>query len=58
MSLDERAILEMKRRMAVRNALLALLRAFEDIYDLPRAIPTKAERDENERASGTKHTDK
>ena len=44
-TLDERAILEMKRRMAVRNAILALLRAWEELYDLPRAVPTKAERD-------------
>ena len=30
--------------MRVRNAYLALLRAFEDMYDLPRSIPTKDER--------------
>lgn len=32
--------------MRVREALMALLRAWEDMHDLPRAIPTKVERGE------------
>jgi hypothetical protein len=43
---DARAILERQKALAVRNAYLALLRAFEDMYDLPRSIPTKVERGE------------
>lgn len=30
--------------MKVREALLALLRAWEEAYNLPRSIPTRAER--------------
>ena len=30
--------------MRVRDALLALLRAHEDMYNLPRSVPTRAER--------------
>lgn len=30
--------------MRVRDALLALLRAHEDMYGLPRSVPTRAER--------------
>ncbi len=37
---------EREKALAVRNAYLALLRAFEDMYDLPRSIPTKVERGE------------
>ena len=35
--------------MRVRNALLELLRAWEELHDLPRAIPTKVERGEAEK---------
>jgi len=45
---DARAILEREKALAVRNAYLALLRAFEDMYDLPRSIPTKVERGERD----------
>ena len=38
--------------MQVRNAYLALLRAFEDMYDLPRSIPTKVERGDAPPKSG------
>ncbi len=34
---------EQAKAMRVRNALLELLRAWEDANDLPRAIPTKME---------------
>lgn len=30
----------------VRNALLALLRSWEDMHRLPRSVPTKVERGE------------
>lgn len=30
--------------MRVREAMLALLRAWEEMYGLPRSIPTRAER--------------
>ena len=30
--------------LEVRNAMLALLRAWEEMYGLPRSIPTRAER--------------
>ena len=49
-TLDQRATMSLNRErekaLAVRNAYLALLRAFEDMYDLPRSIPTKVERGE------------
>ena len=32
------------KHLRVRNALLELLRAYEDAHDLPRSIPTKFER--------------
>lgn len=32
--------------LAVRNAMLALLRAWEEMYNLPRSIPTKYDRGE------------
>lgn len=32
------------KALRLREALLAVLRAVEDIYDLPRSIPTRAER--------------
>lgn len=37
---------EYKRLMRYRAALLEQLRAFEDLHDLPRSIPTKFERGE------------
>lgn len=42
---DQRAIMtpEQAKAMRVRNALLELLRAWEDANDLPRAVPTKLE---------------
>lgn len=30
--------------MRVREAMLALLRAWEDMHDLPRSVPTQRER--------------
>lgn len=30
--------------LAVRNALLALLRSWEDMHNLPRSVPTRVER--------------
>ena len=30
--------------LEVRNAMLALLRAWEEMYGLPRSVPTRAER--------------
>jgi hypothetical protein len=50
--LDNTAILERQKALAVRNAYLALLRAFEDMYDLPRSIPTKVERGERDPKQG------
>lgn len=38
--------LEQQRALDVRNALLALLRSWENMHDLPRSIPTKVERGE------------
>lgn len=32
------------KALRMREAILAALRAFEDMYDLPRSIPTRAER--------------
>lgn len=46
-TLDDRAILEQRAKaLRVRNAYLELLRAWEDMHDLPRSIPTKVERGE------------
>jgi hypothetical protein len=45
-TVDVRDTIERQKALAVRNAYLALLRAFEDMYDLPRSIPTKVERGE------------
>ena len=42
-TLDPRGTIEREKALAVRNAYLALLRAFEDMYDLPRSVPTKTE---------------
>jgi hypothetical protein len=39
--------------MRFRNALLEVLRAWEDLNDLPRSIPTVAER--GERLPKTEH---
>lgn len=33
-----------QRALRVREAKLAELRAFEDLYDLPRSVPTRLER--------------
>ena len=49
---------EQHKAMRVRNAILELLRAWEEQHDLPRAISTKAEgRDGPTRMTGghTKH---
>lgn len=35
---------ERDRAMRVREAMLMWLRAFEDMHDLPRSIPTRLER--------------
>jgi hypothetical protein len=43
-NLDASAILKRERALAVRNALLAFLRAWEEYEDLPRSIPTLRER--------------
>lgn len=45
---DARAILEREKALRVREAMLAWLRAFEDMHDLPRAVPTKVERGERD----------
>jgi len=45
---DTYARIEREKALAVRNAYLALLRAFEDMYDLPRSVPTKVERGERD----------
>lgn len=50
--LDRSAILEKQKALAVRNAYLALLRAWEDMHDLPRSIPTKVERGDAPPKSG------
>jgi hypothetical protein len=47
-TLDPRGTIEREKALAVRNAYLALLRAFEDMYDLPRSVPTKVERGERD----------
>ena len=46
--LDKPAIIspERAKALAVRNAYLALLRAWEDMHDLPRSVPSKVERGE------------
>lgn len=44
--IDKPVTIEREKAMRVRNAYLALLRAFEDMYDLPRSVPTKVERGE------------
>jgi hypothetical protein len=46
--MSERGTIDAKA-LRVRNALLELLRAWEDLHDLPRAIPTRVERGESER---------
>jgi cyanophycinase-like exopeptidase len=43
---DNSATIEREKAMAVRNAYLALLRAWEDMHSLPRSVPTKVERGE------------
>lgn len=37
-------IVQEKAAMRVREALLALLRSWEDMHDLPRSVPTRLER--------------
>ncbi|HEX6293430.1 MAG TPA: hypothetical protein VFZ66_29885 [Herpetosiphonaceae bacterium] len=56
----ERALLLMQaeRRpaaMKVREALLALLRGWEDLFDLPRSVPTRVERGEVVRPERREH---
>lgn len=53
--IDRRVIIDREKAMAVRNAYLALLRAFEDLYDLPRSIPSKQERGDAPPRTGTHH---
>ena len=36
---------EREKALRVREAWLALLRAWEDMYDLPRAVPTRREKE-------------
>lgn len=43
---DNRDTIERQKALRVREAMLAWLRAFEDMHDLPRAVPTKVERGE------------
>ena len=43
-TVDARDRIEREKALAVRNAYLALLRAWEDMHDLPRSVPTKVER--------------
>jgi hypothetical protein len=45
-SIDKGGTISREKALAVRNAYLALLRAFEDLYDLPRSVPSKDERGE------------
>ena len=51
-TVDKPVTIEREKAMQVRNAYLALLRAFEDMYDLPRSIPTKVERGDAPPKSG------
>jgi hypothetical protein len=41
----KRELSERDKALRVREAMLFLLRAWEEMYDLPRAVPTKRERD-------------
>jgi hypothetical protein len=54
--LDDCATIDPRERrervLRVRNALLELLRSWEDLNDLPRSIPTKVERREAPPPSG------
>lgn len=43
-NVDERDILRRNSAMRVRNALLELLRSWEEHEDLPRSVPTVKER--------------
>ncbi len=36
---------EREKALRVREAWLALLRAWEDMYDLPRAVPTRRDKE-------------
>ncbi len=42
---------EREKALRVRNALLELVRSWEDMNDLPRAIPTLRERGEKENST-------
>ncbi len=49
-NIDQRGILptertEREKALRVREAWLALLRAWEDMYDLPRAVPTRRDKE-------------
>jgi hypothetical protein len=44
--------MEREKALRVREAMLAWLRAFEDMHDLPRAVPTKVERGERDAKTG------
>jgi hypothetical protein len=49
----ERVILKMRAdALRVREAKLADLRAFEEMHDLPRSIPTRAERSGSPKKTG------
>jgi hypothetical protein len=50
--LDTRDTMEREKALRVREAMLAWLRAFEDMHDLPRAVPTKVERGERDAKTG------
>jgi hypothetical protein len=47
--IDERATMQLRnerdKALRLREAILALLRAWEEMYDLPRAVPTRRERE-------------
>lgn len=43
-TVDAYATIEREKALAVRNAQLQLLRAWEDMYNLPRSVPSKVER--------------
>jgi hypothetical protein len=47
--------MEREKAMAVRNAYLALLRAWCDMHDLPQPIPTKAEQPNRDVTNKTGH---
>jgi len=42
---EQKAVLVREKALRVREAMLFLIRSWEEMYDLPRAVPTKRERD-------------